>query len=250
MSIRLINKVFESETLGPTERLIMLALADHADESGRCYPSIHRLCKRTGLKERSVQANLKKLSDQGYLKTIIGGGKGKANLYMVFPYPAADAPPHHVHPARDAPQTPQEMRAYPAADAPKPLGTIIESSDVIAGATPADILAEVASTEASHSFITYRAQMKKPLTATGARRLASSLNRISAKGGDPDDALGMAEERGWQSIEPHWYFKEQKNARKTIHSSRSQYARDGQQPSGLAGAAMRRRAAREQGHES
>lgn len=224
MSIRLINKVFESETLGPTERLIMLALADHADESGRCYPSIHRLCKRTGLKERSVQANLKKLSDQGYLKTIIGGGKGKANLYMVFPYPAADAP--------------------------KPLGTIIESSDVIAGATPADILAEVASTKASRSFITYRAQMKKPLTATGARRLASSLNRISAKGGDPDDALGMVEERGWQSIEPHWYFKEQKNARKTIHSSRSQYARDGQQPSGLAGAAMRRRAAREQGHES
>lgn len=249
MSIRLINKAFESEMLGPTERLIMLALADHADDSGRCYPSIQRLCKRTGLKERSVQSNLKKLCDRGYLKTIIGGGRGNANLYVVFPNPAANAPPHDVHPAADAPQTPQEMPANPAGDAPEPLVTTIEPSDVIAVATSADILAKVTSPDAARSFIAYRAQMKKPLTLTAARRLAASLTRISNEGGDPDDALGMAEERGWQSIEPHWYFKEQKNAHNPGYPLRRQKAREGQQLSGLAGAAMRRHAAREQGHD-
>ncbi|QBX35158.1 helix-turn-helix domain-containing protein [Paracoccus liaowanqingii] len=249
MSIRLMNKVFDSETLGPTERLIMLALADHADDSGRCYPSIHRLCKRTGLGERSVQSNIKKLSDRGYLKKILGAGRRNANVYVVYPNPAADAPPQHMHPAADAPRTPQQMRANPAADAPKPSGTTIEPSDVIAVTTPAGILAEVASPEAARSFIAYRAHMKKPLTATAARRLASSLTRISNQGGDPDDALGMAEERGWQSIKPHWYFKEQKNACNSGYPPRRQQAREREQPSGFAGAALRRHAAGEQGHE-
>ena len=249
MSIRLINKVFESGTFGPTERLIMLALADHADEKGRCYPSIRRLCERTGLSERSIQSNIKKLCRQGSLRATIGGGRGNVNLYAVFPNPAANAPPHDAHPAADAHQTSQEMRANPAADAPEPILTTIEPSDVIAVATPADILAKVASSNAARSFIAYRAQVKKPLTVTGARRLAASLARISNEGGDPDDALGMAEERGWQSIEPHWYFKEHKNGHNPGYPPRRQKTREGQQLSGLAGAAMRRHAAREQGHD-
>lgn len=122
------SAIFESNTLGPTERLVMLALADHADDDGRCYPSIQRLCQRTGLSERAVQTNIRKLVDQGYIRTIPGGGKGNANLYFVSANPAADAPRTKCTPAADAPQTPQEMRVNPAADAPEPSGTIIEPS--------------------------------------------------------------------------------------------------------------------------
>lgn len=129
MSIRLMSAIFESETLGPTERLVMLALADHADDDGRCYPSILRLCQRTGLSERAVQTNIRKLVQQGYIRIIPGGGKGNANLYFVSANPAADAPRTKCTPAADAPQTPQQMRANPAADAPEPSGTIIEPSE-------------------------------------------------------------------------------------------------------------------------
>lgn len=139
MSIRIMSAIFESKTLGPTERLVMLALADHADDDGRCYPSIERLRQRTGLSERAVQTNIRKLVDQGYIRIVPGGGKGNANLYFVSanpaaaapysdPNPAADAPRRKCTPAADAPQTPQEMRANPAADAPEPSGTIIEPS--------------------------------------------------------------------------------------------------------------------------
>lgn len=122
------SAVFESKTLGPTERLVMLALADHADDEGKCYPSILRLCERTGLSERAVQNNVKKLADAGYLSVHIGGGKGNANLYFVSPNPAADAPRTKCTPAPDAPQTPHEVRPNPAPDAPEPSGTIIEPS--------------------------------------------------------------------------------------------------------------------------
>lgn len=122
------SAVFESKTLGPTERLVMLALADHADDEGKCYPSILRIQERTGLSERAVQTNVRKLVDLGYLLVQVGGGKGNANLYFVTPNPAADAPRTKRTPAAYAPQTPHQVRPNPAADAPEPSGTIIEPS--------------------------------------------------------------------------------------------------------------------------
>jgi biotin operon repressor len=128
VSIRIMSAVFESKTLGPTERLVMLALADHADDEGKCYPSILRLCERTGLSERAVQTNVKKLTEAGYLAVHIGGGKGNANLYFVSPNPAANAPRTKCTPAPDAPQTPHDVRPNPAPDAPEPSGNIKEPS--------------------------------------------------------------------------------------------------------------------------
>jgi len=70
-----------------------------------------------------------------------------------------------------------------------------------------------ASPDAVSSFIAYRKQTKrKALTLTAAKRLASNLKEIFNAGGDTDDALGLAEERGWQSIKPEWYFKDKQHA--------------------------------------
>lgn len=92
MSVRIMSQVFESDTLEATPRLIMLALADHADDAGRCYPSIPRLCQRTGLKERAVQTNIRKLEAAGYLRIIPGQGPKGCNVYFVIPTPAPNAP--------------------------------------------------------------------------------------------------------------------------------------------------------------
>jgi hypothetical protein len=125
VSIRLMSAVFENRELGPTERLIMLALADHCDDEGRCYPSIARLCQRTGLSERAVQINTRKLVEAGYIRIALGGGKGNANLYFVSANPAPDAPRTKCTPAPDAPQTPHLVRSNPAPDAPEPSLTTI-----------------------------------------------------------------------------------------------------------------------------
>jgi hypothetical protein len=75
-----------------------------------------------------------------------------------------------------------------------------------------DILQAWASPSAVASFIAYRRKAKaKALTETAARRLASSLQDIFNAGGDCDDALGMAEERGWQTVKADWYFNAKGN---------------------------------------
>lgn len=76
-----------------------------------------------------------------------------------------------------------------------------------------ETLCDWASPDAVASFIAYRKQTKgKALTLTAAKRLASNLKEIFNAGGDTDDALGLAEERGWQSIKPEWYFNDKQRA--------------------------------------
>lgn len=137
MSIRIMSAIFESTDLAPTERLIMLALADHADDNGRCYPSISRLCQRTGLKDRAIQSNIKKLAAQGYLTLFPGGGRGNANLFIVHPNPAPNAgyqddKPRTTNTVSDdktphlTTETPHLTTLNPAADAPEPSRTVKE----------------------------------------------------------------------------------------------------------------------------
>lgn len=122
------SAVFESKTLGPTERLVMLALADHADDSGRCYPSNSRLCERTGLSERAVRQNIRALEVGGFLTVHIGVGQAGANVYIVRPQGGQEMPPAGNAPGTSCPAPRHLVPDRGAPDAPKPSGTINEPS--------------------------------------------------------------------------------------------------------------------------
>jgi hypothetical protein len=64
MSIHVMAWVFDSapEDSNPTEMLVMLALADHANpEGGLSYPSVERLARYCRFSERTVQRTLREL---------------------------------------------------------------------------------------------------------------------------------------------------------------------------------------------
>jgi len=84
--------------------------------------------------------------------------------------------------------------------------------------TPAEIIAHYATAAAAISFVAWRKKIKKPLTETAALRIAKTLAAINAAGGDASDALGMAEERGWQSIKEEWYFGQRNSAAGAVSS--------------------------------
>jgi hypothetical protein len=94
----------------------------------------------------------------------------------------------------------------------EPSVTIIEPSLDILGQDVLSVLTEWASTEAASSFIAYRKKHKaRALSLTAAKRTSRHLKAIFNNGGDADDALGMAEERGWATVEADWYFKAKGN---------------------------------------
>ena len=222
MSIHVMAQVWRNGPSSATDCLLMLALADYANDDGECWPSIGGLARKARLSERGVQTALRRLEAGGWLKIETGGGRRRCNLYRI-------KTPQEMHPAGNAPrketpqmnaETPQITAINPAPCAPEPSRTIIEPSS----STPRErdgvreALEAVASREAVASFTAYRRKSKaKALTLTAARRLAESLRAIIEGGGCADDALGLAEERGWQSIKPDWYFRETRNDNRPHH---------------------------------
>ena len=88
MSIKLITKVFNETSLNPTQKLIMIALADNANDDGICYPKIENIMKKTSLKRTAVVNNLKKLEEKSMLqKTFRAKKKGGrySNIYLLYP---------------------------------------------------------------------------------------------------------------------------------------------------------------------
>lgn len=73
--------------------------------------------------------------------------------------------------------------------------------------TPAQILSHAADPEAAESFVAWRKKIKKPLTERAAAMLLKTLAEIKAAGGDPSEALDLAQLRGWTAIQVDWYFK-------------------------------------------
>jgi Helix-turn-helix domain len=85
VSIKVMGEVWESSSAKGGARLVLLALADHANDEGYCHPSVARLALKSALTERNVQLILRNLEARGELVTLCGAGRGNVNAYWVLP---------------------------------------------------------------------------------------------------------------------------------------------------------------------
>ena len=84
MSIRVINRVWEHAPSAGTALLLLLALADHANDDGICWPSVDTLAHKARTSERSVQRLLRDLEKDGEVYIETGGGRAHPNRYAVL----------------------------------------------------------------------------------------------------------------------------------------------------------------------
>ncbi len=64
MSIRAINRVWENSAAKEGDLLVLLALADFADEHGKAWPSIETLARKARLTTRQVYRSIARLHDE------------------------------------------------------------------------------------------------------------------------------------------------------------------------------------------
>lgn len=69
--------------LKASQKLLMLSLADRADESHCCYPSIQRLVKDTGMDRKTISKWVGQMIDDGLI-TDTGDRKGKTKQVRVL----------------------------------------------------------------------------------------------------------------------------------------------------------------------
>ena len=68
MSIKIMANVWRDSTQGKTPLLCLLALADHANDEGVCWPSVGTLAKKCRVSKRQCQRLLEKLREDGEIE--------------------------------------------------------------------------------------------------------------------------------------------------------------------------------------
>lgn len=108
MSNKVLTACWELK-LSLAQKLVLISLADQANDEGMCWPSVSSLIRRTGMSERSIRYSVKQLENLGFLKIKIR--VGHSSFYTITPTGARRAP------ARNAPAS---VAPPPAPDAPTP----------------------------------------------------------------------------------------------------------------------------------
>lgn len=219
--------VFDRYPNGGGERLLALALADHAHDDGtHIFPSIARLAEKTRQSERSVQYQLRRMEQSGWLVLVnagIGGRRsgfgegGRTRQYRINPewMKGADIAPF----AKGAKQpsegckTTQErvqnsVEKGATAIAPEPRATksnqeqpshreCEREADPLALTTEQvdRELAGFGSTptgvdrEQLARFVRHRAAIRRPLSVQGWLQVRQQLLDLIAAGHDPNESL-------------------------------------------------------------
>jgi hypothetical protein len=118
MSIRLMSRVWEDSPQKGGDLIVLLALADWANDEGHCWPSMPTLAAKARMSERNVQKILTRLKDEGEIEIFNGGfisGQNRTNTYKVTPRQKATTPPSPTTPPGEpTATTPGELGATPS----------------------------------------------------------------------------------------------------------------------------------------
>jgi len=200
-----------------TQKLVLLALCDSANDSGECYPSIPTLIEKCSLSERAIQGAIGELERLGQLRRELR--TGRSTVYWMTPN--ASEPPQQMHPrskctpaanaptpARRAPPPPQQVHPTPAAGSPI---TIKETSieplpnrKNPARSSEVDVAALVASGfdgKTAAEFIAHKRAVKAPLTERAWR---DHLAESAKAGWTPIAAAEKVMAKNWRGFEARY----------------------------------------------
>lgn len=86
MSVKALTWAFD-QPISATDKVVLLALADHANDRGECWPSVSLLMQRAYVGERTVQRALQSLEDGGFIvreRRQRENGSDTSNLYRLI----------------------------------------------------------------------------------------------------------------------------------------------------------------------
>ena len=183
--------------LPDSDKIVLLALADCANDEGGAWPSMATLVKKCSKSDRTIQASIKRLVEAGHLTRIERPGKG-CN-YTV--HPRSDFTPEAASP-------PKRTTPTPEAASDKPSRTIIPQKATpssVARATGAragqlGIIPDWVPAEQWAGFVQHRRSIRKPLTERAAQLTISELSKLNDAGWPPGDMLDLAVRKGWHTV--------------------------------------------------
>jgi hypothetical protein len=253
MSVAATNFVWYVSPVEGSDRLVLLALADFADEDGNCFGSWGKLCQKTRLCRATVANSLKRLRDAGHLVMVekghrkLAGDGAEASIWKI---PGVSEMGLKLRPVQDL--DPSGLNAGPkwskswtqvvqdldpnikkhkeqeerSADAPAPAASQPSppSSSPVAVPRPKSPKFDPASLPLPHGaglanawaeFAQHRREIKAPLTPTAAQRIVADLAAVNEAAAV--EALRKSVKHGWRGV----FVDTPKDTAKVLHIPRT-----------------------------
>lgn len=227
MSLRLMSAAWAAH-LPSTPKLVLLALADNANDEGTCAPSIKTIMGKCSLSERAVFTNINLLEKSGFL--LRQNRQFKSNNYTITPpntWQTERAKPSKQRQKQagidekignmGAQYAPPALNAPPAPSAPTTI--TIKSKHIGMGAGDAstrevhanawvrdaviDNLPDWLDREAFFEFREHRRAIKKPLTPQSEKLALKTLFNIFNNGESQRDIIERSILNGWAGLFPN-----------------------------------------------
>lgn len=225
MSHAATNWAIRQKGLKPATKIVLWHLCDRHNPDTGCFPKQETLAADCEMSRSTLNLHLSKLEELGLIKRDAGREQGSmkhrpTRYWLAFESAETVSESRTISVSENRtyePKTVSEKHAKPCPnfDENRVLNSDTNSvrepvrEPVSKGRDVAQALEAWALPASVASFLAYRRKSKGgAMTLTGAKRLATHLKAIFDAGGDTDDALAMAEERGWRTVEPDWYWRE------------------------------------------
>jgi Helix-turn-helix domain len=208
VSIKIMTLAWSVAVGDHTDKLVLLALADNANDQGDCYPSLTKIAEKCEVSRRTAVYSLQRLEAGGHIDRKLTAGRN--TVYSVHPTSANGAPVQTVHQckddtsANDAPTSangaplPLPYKPSPSENRHKPSkGKRAKGSnpELVPDEPPPSNL----NVEAWHRWVKYRKQIRKPIHPAswlGAQR------KLAAFGPDQAAVVEQSIANGWQGLFP------------------------------------------------
>lgn len=79
----MLTRVFDTSPSEGLTRLVLIALADYADDDGNCWPAVESIAKKARCAESTVHRSLKKLVETGEIEINRGAGRNGVHKYRL-----------------------------------------------------------------------------------------------------------------------------------------------------------------------
>lgn len=182
-----------------TDKLVLLALADNANDEGECYPSLMNIAGRCEMHRATAVRSIQSLESAGHISRKIRPGRN--TVYLV--HPSQPATSSSVQPVAGSNQSQRATNPSQPATSPSPLINPSPSEnrhkpsrrrDVTISDEPPPSNLNV---EAWHRWVQYRKQIRKPIQppSTGAAQ-----RKLAVFGPDQSAVVEQSIAQGWTGL--------------------------------------------------
>ncbi|WP_434927181.1 helix-turn-helix domain-containing protein [Shewanella sp. HL-SH2] len=241
MSMELMVKAMKSKVGNPLRKLVLLKLADNANDQGECWPSYSYIAEQCEMSRRSVMDHVKELETSGFLRREYRKGvKGNSsNVFHLNFDEKRSLGSESVALGGESPALPSESPALPLVNLlhPEPvtLEPVNESLKDLVTTSKKSALdfskwPALPGKQVFKDWLAVRQQKKAKLTQTAINRLAPHLVKAVEAGCSVDDVFELCVSRCWIGFEFDWLVNAGLVARQAVKADWSHAVFDDEDP--------------------